>query len=286
LSAWGSWRGVAAAARVRHRVAALSILIATCCPWRLQAQDVPAPQASDMHRPGAASQTQSSAPEAAVEHYQLGRKWYLEGRYRDALVELKAALEYDPNSADLIYNVARVYENLGEMDEAIAHYQRYLEHLPPEAHDERDRTDKTIRRLQGAKRELAQTEAERNSAAQQAASHAGRADFVFWLTGGAAVALFAAGGVSGVLALKKNDQVASFVVGMDGTFDEREKLAKQANNFALAADLLLAGGAVALTSAALLYFLRDSEPEASEGTPKLSVSFSGNGAQLGMHGTF
>jgi tetratricopeptide (TPR) repeat protein len=275
LSAWGSWRALG-----------LSLVIALCCPWRLQAQDVPAPQASDMHRPGADAQTQSSAPEAAVEHYQRGRKWYLEGRYRDALVELKAALEYDPNSADLIYNVARVYENLGEMDEAIAHYQRYLAQLPPDAHEERDRTDKTIRRLQGAKRELAQTEAERNSTAQQAVSHAGRADLAFWLTGGAAVGLFAAGGVCGVLALKKTDQVSAFVVGMDGTFDQRQMLAKQADNLALAADLLLAGGVVALTGAALLYFLRDSEPEAPDTTPKLSVSFSGNGAQLGMHGVF
>jgi tetratricopeptide (TPR) repeat protein len=273
----------------RHWGASLAIALVMCCPWRLLAQDSsghPAPQASDMHRPDGESQAQSSAPEAAIEHYQLGRKLYLDGRYRDALVELKAALEYDPSSADLIYNVARVYENLGEMDEAIAHYQRYLERLPAEAQDERDRTDKTIRRLQGAKLELAQHEAERNSAAQRSQPHAGRADAAFWVTGGAAVALFAAGGVSGVLALKRSDEVGKFVVGKDGSFEQRQQLAKQADNLALAADLLIAGGAAALTGAALLYFLRDSEPEQAPGTPELSVSFSGNGAQLGVRATF
>jgi tetratricopeptide (TPR) repeat protein len=260
-----------------------------CCPWRLLAQDGgghPAPQASDMHKPSIESQAQSTAPEAAIEHYQLGRKLYLEGRYRDALVELKAALEYDPSSADLIYNVARVYENLGEMDEAIAHYQRYIERLPADAYEERDRTDKTIRRLQGAKVELAQHDAERNSAAQQSQPHAGRADLAFWLTGGAAVALFAAGSVSGMLALKRTDQVSKFVVGKDGSYESRQELSKQADNYALAADLLLAGGVAALTGAALLYFLRDSEPEKPAGTPELSVSFSRNGAQLGVRATF
>jgi tetratricopeptide (TPR) repeat protein len=257
---------------------------------RLQAQDsaTRAPQASDMHRPTAEQTAGEAPPEAAVDHYMRGRKYYLEGRYRDALTELKAALEYDPNSADLIFNVARVYENLGEFDEAIAHYQSYIEHLAPDAAEERDRTDKTIRRLQGAKQELAQRATERN-AEQAQRPHAGRADFAFWLTGGAAVGLLAAGGVSGVLALKKTDDVAAFVVGSDGPFSQRDKLAKQADRFALAADLLLAGGAVALTGAALLYFLRDSEPESEQTTsraPKLSFAFDSRGAQLGVHGVF
>jgi tetratricopeptide (TPR) repeat protein len=194
-------------------------------------------------------------PKAALDHYLLGRRWYLAGRYRDALVELKLALELDRGSPDLLYNVARVYENLSEFDQAIEYYQRYLEHLPPDANDERDRTEKTIRRLQGAKRVSAPAKAAVKTPLPPPPG-VGRADVAFWLTGGAALALFAGGGVTGYLAVKKEKDVEKFVVGRDGPLTQRSKLADQTQRFALISDGLFIAGGVALTTAALLFLLR------------------------------
>jgi tetratricopeptide (TPR) repeat protein len=243
-------------------------------------------RAQEAEAPRLASPSAAEPPQAALDHYLRGRRWYLAGRYRDALVELKAALEYDRNSPDLLYNVARVYENLGNFDEAIAYYQRYMEQLPPSANDERDKTEKTVRRLQGAKHEIAQRPA--TGSATSASVSKGRADWAFWLTGGSACALLAAGGVSGVLALKRQDDVARFVVGPDGTIKDRDKLISRANTFALGSDILLASGAVALTGALLLYFLRDHDtsdrdelrPPGEQPQTQLGFGFDGRAGQL------
>ena len=204
------------------------------------------------------------APKEALDHYLLGRRWYLAGRYRDALVELKLALELDRDSPDLLYNVARVYENLSEFDQAIEYYQRYLERLPSDATEERDRTEKTIRRLQGAKRESVPAKTA-TTAPPPPPPGVGRADVAFWLTGGAALALFAGGGFTGYLAVKKHKDVEDFVVGRDGPLTQRTKLADQTQRFALISDGLFIAGGVALTTAALLFLLRS--PEAPEREP-------------------
>ena len=242
----------------------LLAVVLAACPARSFA-DAGASAKPDPH-----AENEARPPSEAVDHYLRGRQWYLAGRYRDALVELKAALELDPNSADLLYNVARVYENLRLFDEAIAYYQRYLERLPQANPEERDKTDKTIRRLQGAKLEFEQQQRrEQEQAAQNVEPRHSvrRADLAFWLTGGAAAALLAAGGVTGVLALKKTDDVGSFVVGPDGTLMQRQHMVQQADQLALATDVMLGAGAAALTGAILLFLLRDPDPDAQPDSP-------------------
>lgn len=228
---------------------------------------------------GAPETRGDAPPQAALDHYLLGRRHYLAGRYRDALVELKAALEIDRNSPDLLYNVARVYENLGEFDQAIEYYQRYLVVLPAENAEERDRTEKTIRRLQGAKHEVV---APRPAPPVEPPSY-GRADLAFWLTGAAAIALFAGGGVTGYLALEKRHDVAAFVVGPDGTLAQRKKLVDQTDRLALISDGLFIGGAVALTTATLLYILREREPQPTVG---FHVGFDRQRAWLALDASF
>src|SRR5262245_24814610 len=55
-------------------------------------------------------------PDAAIQHYSIGREHYQAGRYREALNELEQAVRLDPASPNLVFNVARVYELLGEID--------------------------------------------------------------------------------------------------------------------------------------------------------------------------
>ena len=226
-------------------------------------------------------------PQAAVDHYMLGRRHYLAGRYREALVELKAALELDRNAPDLLYNVARVYENLGELDEAIAYYQRYLALMPLEQMEERDRTEKTIRRLQGAKREIAATEPGPVTRSAPAERHAGRADLAFWLTGGAGLALLAGGATCGILAIRRYDEVGEFVVGTDGTLDDRNTISDDANRFALLADGLFIASGLALTSAALLFLLRDAEEtKPRAGALRFGLNVGERQAQFSLSGQF
>lgn len=222
-------------------------------------------------------------PRAALDHYELGRRYYLAGRYREALTELKEALDLDRDAPDLLYNVARVYENLNELDQAIAYYQRYLEHLPLSQMEERDRTEKTIRRLQGAK-QLTPSRPKTTIVRQEGAStHFGRADLAFWITASAGVALLAGGATCGVLAIRKYDAVGDFVVGADGSLAKRNGLSDDAKRFALVADGLFIAGGLALTSAALLFLLRDAEqPEPRAGAWHFGLNVAGPAAQLSV----
>ena len=228
---------------------------------------------------------QHEPPREAVDHYLRGRRWYLAGRYRDALTELKAALEFDRDSPDLLYNVARVYENLGELENAIEYYERYLTKLPEEAEEERDKTQKTIRRLQGAKREL-DARTPPPAATSDAHSHIGRADLAFWLTSGTAVALLGGGAAMGVLALQKKAKVESYVAGPDKPLAEREQLGTDTKRFGLLADGLFIAGGVALTSAALLFLLRDSEEETPATAWKVGVGADSQHARIDVSGSF
>jgi tetratricopeptide (TPR) repeat protein len=224
-------------------------------------------------------------PAEAVEHYERGRSLYLAGRYRDALQELKFALSLDPNSPNLVYNVARVNEDLAEFDEAIKYYRRYHALLPAAAEEERDKTEKTIRRLQGAKQTLLQQRLAREGnqphpspAPAAPAPSAGRADVAFWLVTGTGLALAAGSGVTGVYALRREKQVGDFVLGKDGTIDKRDALRKQADHLALASDVMSVAAGVAFVSAIVLFFARTSDPGPIEA--RVSVSPQAGGIDL------
>lgn len=225
----------------------------------VRAQPMPAPREDAMRAP--------TPPAEAVEHYERGRSLYLAGRYRDALTELKVALSLDPNSPNLVYNVARVNEDLSDFDEAIKYYRRYHALLPQSADEERDKTEKTIRRLQGAKETQLQQQriAREHQEAEvkvtpQAAPSAGRADVAFWLVATTGLALAAGSGVTGIYAVRREKEVGDFVLGKDGSFDRREKLRKQSDQLALASDVMSAAAGVAIVSAIILFFARSGDP--------------------------
>ena len=282
--------------RPRRRVARAlrpTIGLLTCLIWLVS-------PALAQERSGSASESsdRASPPPEALEHYERGRQEYLAGRYREALYELRAALELDPSSPNLVYNVARVYEDLGELDQAIRYYRRYRGLLPREAGDERDKTAKIVRRLEGARDEQAQAKAaalrERGGLRSpneqppiQSSPGNGRADLAFWLVAGTGVALAAGGGVTGWFALEREQQLSDFVLGKDGSFDRREQLRKQANRFALASDVMSVAAGTAILSAAILFFSRSSEPSPSR-PPSARVALlpSRHGAQLQWEGRF
>jgi tetratricopeptide (TPR) repeat protein len=218
---------------------------------------------------GAAQSTQElrgphEPPAEAVEFYRRGRELYQQGRYAEAAVELERALMLDPTSPNLVFNVARVYELLGEIDKAIAFYQRYLRLLPEEDTDERERIQSTLRRLAGARDTLARRRPPSPETAGQLRDpqpirvrERGVADAAFWVTAGIGAALLVGGAVVGILALGAEGQVRDFVLGADGTEEDRLRLADRADTLALAADASFALGAAVSVAAILLFALRE-----------------------------
>lgn len=67
-----------------------------------------------------------------AERYQRAMTHYKADRFRESIVEFQAAyaLQNDPK---LLINIGRAYFKLGQMDEAIAHYERFLREDP--SHD-------------------------------------------------------------------------------------------------------------------------------------------------------
>ncbi len=79
-------------------------------------------------------QLEAGAPPLAVQRYQNGRQLYGAGDLAGAAAEFRSALTLFPNSAKLAFNLARVLERLGEIQEASSMYRRYLG-LAPQAED-------------------------------------------------------------------------------------------------------------------------------------------------------
>lgn len=202
-------------------------------------------------------------PPEAVEFYTRGRRLYQEGRYREAAVELERALMLDPTSPNLLFNVARVYELLGELDKSIGFYRGYLQLLGPDEGEERSRVEGTIRRLDGARGEVgAQTvppapNEELRDPQPVHVQERGVADTLFWATASTGAALVVAGAITGLLAIATESKLETFVLGPSGTVDDRGSLVDKANLLALLSDIcFVAGGVTALVSV-LLFTLRE-----------------------------
>jgi len=209
--------------------------------------------------------TPHNPPSEAIAGYNRGRALYQAGRYREALVELEGALALDPTSPNLVYNVARVYELLGELDEATAHYERYRSMLPPSEVEERERVASIVLRLQGARSQVRRepagrpTEALRNpeQTTLPPEPRRGVADPAFWVTAGTGAAALIAGASLGALALSAEKKVDDFVVGTDGSAKEHGDLVDRADRLALSSDVLLMVGTTFAISSVLLYTLRE-----------------------------
>lgn len=62
---------------------------------------------------------------AARESFERGVLLYEGGRYREAIVQFQNAYQLRPHTS-VLFNIARCHENLGELAEALAYYERML----------------------------------------------------------------------------------------------------------------------------------------------------------------
>lgn len=170
---------------------------------------------------GASAPALTPAQRQALGHYERGRGHYAAGRYRFAAAELEAAFSIDPQGTNLLYNLGTVYERLGDIPRAIMAYQRYLDAQTDPT--ERARIVRVLTRLGGARNEFYALRRER-----------GRADGLFFLTTGAAIAS-AGVGFAWLLTDPQGDSIRP-VIGFT------------------------VGGAALGALAAILYFSRDAPP--------------------------
>ena len=216
---------------------------------------------------GARAQADLSAdtPPEAIEFYRQAREFYEAGAYRDAAQALERALVLDPDSPTLVFNLARVYELLGDLDRSLRYYEHYQRLLPQQQAREQERAEATIRRLQGARESDAlqsPTPVEVQPLMQLPGivlvRENGVADTGFWITLSVGAIAVAGGAVLGGLALDARASAEAFVLGPDGlTQDSRNSRYQVATSLGISTDITLGVGGALVITAGLLYFLRE-----------------------------
>jgi tetratricopeptide (TPR) repeat protein len=194
---------------------------------------------------------------------------YLRGQYHSAIEKVEAAITLDPDGADLVYNLAVIYERLGELDKSERAYRRSLELETDPALRERTRTN--VKRIEGAKREVAAKAAAPEGAIAPRASptppprvpgaSAPQREAPFlggrspWLIPAASISATAlAMGVGlGISAVVRNPGPAA-TTGNGTSILDIDREAQMAHLHAVLADVSFAVGAAAAGAAFYLYF--------------------------------
>ncbi len=225
--------------RGKYALFALAILAVSARPAHARAKAEEEAK-SEEEKPKSPHQQQ------AFQHFLRAQELYKLGRYREAIARLEAAVKLDPDAADLWYNLGVVHEKLGDADEAIAAYERYLKLLGPDADaEELKRIRGFIQRLKGARTDLKDREAKRMEHRFTPLTST--------LAISCAISL-AATGVFSYLALHDDRAARDFLVGSGGSLNGRAALVNRARTEGVLADVF---GTVALatgTAAFTLYF--------------------------------
>jgi len=158
--------------------------------------------------------------ELARQHVDLAEKLYRRGDYEHALEQFVMAYRI-VESAQLAYNIGRCHEALGNFEDAITWYQRYLDAgKAKDAGDVRTRIEMLRARLQKKQEEekkLKALESERNAAAQRvtqanaALAPAPKVErgssTLGWVVLGSGVGLLAVGGVLSAMVASKESSL-------------------------------------------------------------------------------
>lgn len=199
-------------------------------------------------------------PPEAMTLYESARAHYRAGEYTAAAEDLENALVLDPAAPTLLFNLGRVYELMGDYERSLSAYRRLLAVTPPEQSEERERTEQAIGRLEGAREHTPPPPPQETGGVEQGPTFVrerGVADAPFWATfiAGGAIGLAAIG--CGLAALLDHDMANAFVLGRDGTADEREAMFQLSRDLGVAGDVLGGIGSAALVAAGLLFILRE-----------------------------
>jgi len=223
----------------------------------------------------------SSADRRAMELFEQSSERYNAGRFQEAVDLLKQAyaLRSDPV---LLYNLARAYEGLGDLDHAMAAYADFLR-AQPNAED-RGAIETRIATLRSQieqraalKREREAAQRERREAEERAREAPARSPSVVpWIVTGVGAAALATGAVLGAVSAARH---AAAIEAPQTEIDDDQS---QARHFATAANVLFAsGGALAVAGVVWgIVDLRasrraDKDPEVARILPSLGLGWIG-----------
>lgn len=176
-----------------------------------------------------------------------------------AIRDFKAAYAIKPVS-NILYNVARLHEKNGQLEDALEFYQRFARAPNVDKGPRQDAVEriKTIRDVLDLDREE-EPSAEPASAPVAAEESAAEPDrtlaYVFWGIGGAAIL---GGAVFGILTMSANGDFDDAQ-----TLEERRDAADTGETFGLVADSLFVGGAVMGIVGTVLYLTASGSSESS-----------------------
>lgn len=246
--------------------AAFAVVVA-CALSTPAAMAEPAPTKAE---PGQVAK-QAAKREALALHDEA-RKLYESGEYRRAIEKLERAVTLDPTAAILVYNLALLHEKLAEVDRAEGYYRRYLELETEPA--QREKALATLKRLEGAKRELAKPEAAAKGAGPSAPAAPAPVEgsgprvhtVLMYVSAGVSGALLVAGTVLGVSALA-TDPSGTPKTGAGGvTFQDLRSRADSAHAQAIGSDVCFALGVMATGATLALVLTRP--PKRAPATPE------------------
>jgi len=91
---------------------------------------------------------EDAATKSAKRHFDKGEKLFALGKFDDALEEYQKAFDAKP-IPDFLFNIGQCYRNLGDYDQAIFSFKKYLK-LQPDA-DNKDAVQQLISELEDKK---------------------------------------------------------------------------------------------------------------------------------------
>lgn len=95
-----------------------------------------------------AAAAEDAATKSAKRHFAKGEKLFALGRFDDALEEYEAAYDAKP-LAGFLFNIAQCHRNLGNIDQAIFSYRKYLREAPDA--ENREAVEQQIQELEDEK---------------------------------------------------------------------------------------------------------------------------------------
>lgn len=200
-----------------------------------------------------------SEPRAqAAAHFQQAERFFNEGRYEEAVREFEAAQVLGPHP-DLLFNLGKCHERLGDLAEALSHYRAYVKAVP-EAEDvalvlvaiadlERQQNERGSESVQVG-------DAPRALAMVPQAPSSSRGRVWTWVLAGAAGAGLAAGVGLGIGAQTARDEM---VRERHGAF-EVQQLHDAAQQRATGANIAYGTAGAAAVTALILFFLEPNSP--------------------------
>ena len=211
---------------------------------------------------------QSLTLEMAKRHYQNGAAYYEQANYKAAMEEFNKAYKLE-KAPELLYNLGRCHEGLGQLKQAISRYEEFLGKKPdaPNRATLELRVKNLQERLEAAR---VKPKSKPKPAAPVKSTGGSAMKYAGWAAVGVGAAALVTGAVLGAMASKKTGEYED-AWDSKMKYSEAKGILEAAEGYELGMFISLGvGGAVAVAGAVLL--ILDSRAEAP---PRVALDLGG-----------